>query len=261
MSKRRKKPKAEKRKGETKPRPAMGARTLYEQALRSAATGDPAEARRIYAALAKDLPDPRLKALVLNDQATLAVLAGDREAALRLLREALLIDPQSQVTRFNLSFLEDEITEVSVEQPASAHKEVPAEPSQPEGSGKVAILSFLFNWPTSGGGNVHTAELARFLAEAGYTVRHFYPRFAPWGIGNVAAPPFPSEGLEFSEQDWTIPSIQARFRQAVDAFGPDTCQGRKTRRMPNTEGAPPAGAQLFIPVSCSSHQPIFMLPP
>ena len=32
----------------------------------------------------------------------------------------------------------------------------------------AAILSFLFNWPSTGGGNHHTAELAAFLARAGY---------------------------------------------------------------------------------------------
>jgi glycosyltransferase involved in cell wall biosynthesis len=94
-------------------------------------------------------------------------------------------------------------------------------PAQLEGPGKVAILSFLFNWPSSGGGNVHTAELARFLARAGYAVHHFYPRYGPWAIGNVTDPPFPSEGLDFTEADWNVAGIQARFRQAVDASGPD----------------------------------------
>ena len=37
---------------------------------------------------------------------------------------------------------------------------------------RVAILSFLFNWPSIGGGNIHTVELATFLARAGYDVRH-----------------------------------------------------------------------------------------
>src|SRR5262249_31121249 len=109
----------------------------------------------------------------------------------------------------------------TAEQAESERKEVPAEPCQLERVTKVAIVSFLFNWPTAGGGNVHTAELARALAKAGYAVRHFYPCFAPWDIGNVTAAPFPSEGLEFTEHDWNVAAIQARFRQAVDAFGPD----------------------------------------
>ena len=48
---------------------------------------------------------------------------------------------------------------------------------------KVAILSFLFNWPTTWGGNVHTQELAIFLGRAGYDVRHSDVDYAGWGIG------------------------------------------------------------------------------
>jgi hypothetical protein len=32
---------------------------------------------------------------------------------------------------------------------------------------KIAVVSFLFNWPSTGGGIVHTTELCRFLGEAG----------------------------------------------------------------------------------------------
>src|SRR5207248_78271 len=59
----------------------------------------------------------------------------------------------------------------------------PAAPAPP--AVKVAILSFLFSWPSTGGGNVHTAALALFLARAGYDVRHLYARFPPWRIGAV----------------------------------------------------------------------------
>jgi hypothetical protein len=86
MSKQRKKAKTDRRKAGNPPRTELGIQTLYEHACRSAAMGESAEARRIYAALSKDLPESRLKALVLNDQATLAVLAGDRDAALCPLR-------------------------------------------------------------------------------------------------------------------------------------------------------------------------------
>src|SRR5205807_2417955 len=87
---------------------------------------------------------------------------------------------------------------------------------------KVAILSFLFNWPSTGGGNVHTHELALFLAKAGYDVRHFYVRFPPWQIGNVPeALPFPSEALAFEESNWNAVKIQDRFREAVAAYDPD----------------------------------------
>src|SRR5207237_227493 len=86
---------------------------------------------------------------------------------------------------------------------------------------KVALVSFLFNWPSHGGGNIHTAELAHFLALGGYTVRHFYPRYEPWNIGRVSADLPHSHALEFAESDWNVPAIQARFRAAVDAFAPD----------------------------------------
>jgi glycosyltransferase involved in cell wall biosynthesis len=90
----------------------------------------------------------------------------------------------------------------------------------PVGHSKVAIVSFLFNWPSTGGGIVHTVELAQFLARSGYDVRLIYARYEPWGIGGVHGDlPFPAEALEFS--DWTAEAIQSRFRQAVEAFAPD----------------------------------------
>jgi glycosyltransferase involved in cell wall biosynthesis len=65
-------------------------------------------------------------------------------------------------------------------------------------------------------------DLARFLGQAGYEVRHFYARFDPWGIGQVEGDlPFPSEALTFDPEGWNLPAIQKRFRQAVDAFCPD----------------------------------------
>jgi hypothetical protein len=220
MSKRRKKAGPQKRTAEALPSPGVGIQALYERASRCAAEGQTEEARRIYSTLAKDISDRRLRALVCNDQATLAALAGDRPAALEGLRQALAIDPQCEPARFNLTLLEDELAE-EAPTPGESVAAVPATPDESAGAVKVAILSFLFNWPTSGGGNVHTAELASFLARAGYTVRHFYPRYAPWGIGQVVGAPFPGEALEFAEADWTVPAIQARFRTAVDAFTPD----------------------------------------
>ena len=51
---------------------------------------------------------------------------------------------------------------------------------------RVAVLSFLFNWPSTGGGNMHTAGLVEFLKRAGYEVRHYFARYPAWGIGRVA---------------------------------------------------------------------------
>jgi glycosyltransferase involved in cell wall biosynthesis len=221
MSSRRKKSKSRKRQDKTQAKPELGIQVLYERASRCAEGGQLNEARRIYESLASTVSERRLKALLRNDQATLAALAGDRTAALQGFWEALVIDSQCEPARFNLTLLGDELAEEVAKASATAAPAEPARSSETTSAGKVAILSFLFNWPTSGGGNVHTAELARFLAKAGYTVRHFYPRYAPWGIGNVEGAPFPSEGLAFEEKDWNVPAIRAQFRQAVDVFGPD----------------------------------------
>jgi GT2 family glycosyltransferase/glycosyltransferase involved in cell wall biosynthesis/SAM-dependent methyltransferase len=87
---------------------------------------------------------------------------------------------------------------------------------------RVAILSFLFNWPSTGGGIVHTVELADFLGRAGYDVRHIYARRLPWGIGRVTqAVPFDSRPLDFDESAFQAAEIQSRFRQAVEEFDPD----------------------------------------
>jgi hypothetical protein len=53
----------------------------------------------------------------------------------------------------------------------------PRPPGSPDQPIRAAILSFLLNWPSTGGGNHHTAELAKFLALAGYEVKHFFARY------------------------------------------------------------------------------------
>ncbi len=156
-----------------------------------------------------------------NDEAALAAQAGDLTAALEGFRQALDIDPLCLPGRFNLTLLEDALAEDTGPSDEAPAARPPAQSPQQPSAVRVAIVSFFFNWPTSGGGNIHTAELARWLAKVGYTVRHFYPRYAPWGIGNVTNPPFASEALDFTERDWIVPAIKARIRQAVDAFHPN----------------------------------------
>ncbi len=87
---------------------------------------------------------------------------------------------------------------------------------------RVAVLSLLFNWPSTGGGNMHTAGLVEFLGRDGFDVRHFYAQHERWGIGRVSGDDLvASEALVFAETDWNVASIRERFRAAVDAFGPD----------------------------------------
>jgi glycosyltransferase involved in cell wall biosynthesis len=226
----------------------------YRRACRLAAQGRPTAARPLYERLAAETDDPRIKALVANDLAALAALDGDTAKACTTLRAALELDPHCEPARLNLALLEPGA-------PAGSPPEVgPAGPQAEDGDArqghgssfarsspplrplgadaassppspadrngeppiKVALLSLLFNWPSTGGGTVHTAELARFLSRAGYDVRHFYARHLDWGVGRVETPlPYPHEALEFDVAGWDADTIRDRFRQAVAAFDPD----------------------------------------
>lgn len=87
---------------------------------------------------------------------------------------------------------------------------------------RIAVLSFLFNWPSTGGGIVHTVELCDFLQRAGYLVEHFYARYDAWELGVVTQQtPMKSQVLNFRESEWNARTIQQRYRQAVDAFDAD----------------------------------------
>ncbi len=87
---------------------------------------------------------------------------------------------------------------------------------------KVAILSLLFNWPSTGGGTVHTWELAECLQKDGYQVRHFYAVNESFGVGKVTEE-LNYEGcpLQFSDSEWNAAQIRYRFQTAVKAFNPD----------------------------------------
>jgi hypothetical protein len=112
---------------------------------------------------------------------------------------------------------------------------------------RVAVLSFLFNWPSTGGGNMHTAGLVDFLGRDEFEVRHFYARYPAWGIGRVEGEGHPgaadgetfgpehggvrdprrtpglvaSEAIDFADSEWSVRTIRERFRAAVDSFSPD----------------------------------------
>jgi glycosyltransferase involved in cell wall biosynthesis len=199
-----------------------GCRTLYHQARQCARNGLTAQARSLYDSLVASVSDPHLKALVLNDRAALDAAAGQLDRAQTGFEQSLLADPACEAARLNLALIQADLAPSP--QPCQVPLAIARPPAFPRQLApvKVAIVSFLFNWPSTGGGIVHTVELAQFLSRAGFQVQHFHARFAPWGIGGVEAPlPFVSEALEFSEADWNLPSIQRRFRQAVDAFAPD----------------------------------------
>jgi glycosyltransferase involved in cell wall biosynthesis len=217
-------------------RPVSGAKAglppLYEHACESAEHGRWEEARSFFGELQGEVKEPWLKALIANDLAAIAAAEGDTEAAGQSLEAALAVDPECPVARKNLALIQSVFDRVG----EGGRLERVAEGAAPKWDADrrqalqletdakvlVAILSFLFNWPSTGGGIVHTVELAQFLGRAGYVVQHVFARFEPWGIGGVeGTPPLPSKALEFDESTWSAPTIQARFRQAVDAFDPD----------------------------------------
>ena len=87
---------------------------------------------------------------------------------------------------------------------------------------RIAILSLLFNWPSTGGGTVHTKELAANFSSRGYEVLQIYTVYQPWGIGRVSEPlNYPSQSLPFSSCEWNEQTIRERYRQALREFQPD----------------------------------------
>jgi glycosyltransferase involved in cell wall biosynthesis len=201
----------------------VGLRELYLHACANAERGDSTEACRLYEQLLQTAIDPHFRALLCNDIAALTVQAGDVDAGRRGFEAALAVDAECMCARENLAILLADTGPV-VASAAQASLLLPKTPEigASSASAKVAIVSFLFNWPSTGGGIVHTVELARFLAKAGYEVRHFYVRYTAWEIGKVELQlSFPSEALEFDDASWKLCAIQDRFREAVDQFHPD----------------------------------------
>jgi glycosyltransferase involved in cell wall biosynthesis len=207
-------------------RDPQGAREAdYRAARELALRGEHRAARRALAALDDERAPAQFRALVRNDLAALSALEGDGGTAEAGFRSALALDPACGPARANLSLLG---TDPRAEGRPPAHAPSPPPAAAPTGaeSGaerrtRVAVVSFLFNWPSTGGGNVHTAELTGFLADAGYEVKHLYARFDPWGIGRVAGTPFPAEAVPFAEAEWTAGRVVQKFRAAVDGFDPD----------------------------------------
>jgi glycosyltransferase involved in cell wall biosynthesis len=203
------------------PAAACNERELYARAVDCASRGDRREAHRLYAQLIETVTDPCLRALITNDQAVLLLQAGDAPAGVRRLQEAAAIDSGCEIARANLALMEADFPSASAVATQTTGNRDAGTSDQDLAPVKMAILSFLFNWPSTGGGIIHTIELARFLAQGGYDVRHYYPSFEPWGIGCVEGSPTPGQALVFKSGDWNVPTIRERFRRAVDTFGPD----------------------------------------
>ena len=154
-----------------------------------------------------------------NNDAVIEAIAGEPLSALGQFEDLLAESRDHELIRLNAAFLEHDLLERSGEA-VPAHS-LPVT-SRSRDRIRVAIVSFLFNWPSTGGGIVHTVELAKFLTQAGFDVQHFYPVRHEWGIGKVEAPlPISSQGIRFDDRDFTVDLIRDRFRQSIRAFKPD----------------------------------------
>jgi glycosyltransferase involved in cell wall biosynthesis len=232
---------------------ANGLPTGYWTACETARGGKYEEARAAYARLGQSAAkgNVRFRVLIQSDLAVLAAMEGKFDEARDEWRAALGVDGGCLPARLNLGLVEAELSwTAAATKPTTAEVEPAAEriespPSdvaaeEPEAETRdrgldkgarfsafpapprLAILSFLFNWPSTGGGNMHTAGLVDFLGRDGYEVRHFYARYPAWGIGRVTDEALvASDAIEFAESEWNVPSIKERFRAAVDSFAPD----------------------------------------
>ena len=87
---------------------------------------------------------------------------------------------------------------------------------------RIAIVSLLFNWPSTGGGTVHTYELAQFLERAGFILCHIFAQYADWQVGSVTGDyGVPHVAVPFTESEWNAPTIRSRFRDRVHDYDPD----------------------------------------
>jgi len=161
------------------------------------------DARTIYHSLTRSKIDEETRSRIENDLAAIEAVMGHNWSSRLHLSRAVISSVENGVYEHNSSLIDA------------------AMPS--EGSAvKVAILSLLFNWPSTGGGTVHTRELAEFLTRDGYAVRHIYAVNAACEVGCVTEPlGYDSEALEFSDAEWNADSVRRRFQAAIREFDPD----------------------------------------
>lgn len=168
-------------------------------------TAGPADVETVAA---ESLGSDHERALALNNRAVAEAAVGDLDRAVELLNEAEGLWQDAEFVRHNVRFLRQQSGESG--------------PSTLIRKTRVAIVGLLFNWPSTGGGTVHTKELAEFLSTAGYDVRQFYAVHDAWQIGQVRETlPYSTEPLEFTDDEWTSDAIRDRFRRAVADYEPD----------------------------------------
>ena len=111
-----------------------------------------------------------------NATAVSEAMLGQVTRARRGLRSVLRLDDTCVVAHENLQLLDEATGAVS-----SSSCQDAEEPPSARTAQRIVLLSFLFNWPSTGGGIVHTVELARFLSEAGYEIQLIHPVYPALG--------------------------------------------------------------------------------
>ncbi|QDT76780.1 Spore coat protein SA [Gimesia maris] len=183
----------------------------YQLACEHARSGVLTEAERLFQELAK-AEQGRGLSLVLNNLGAVKAALGDSHAASQFFEEALTVTAGYEPSVQNLNFLAQLSGRNAENEHAQNHSS----------ARRIAIVSLLFNWPSTGGGTVHTKELAQFLVLAGYDVHQFYATYQDWGIGVVSDDlPYLATPLVFDANTWDEEKIRARFKTAVDRFSPD----------------------------------------
>ncbi|QDU39661.1 2-deoxystreptamine glucosyltransferase [Maioricimonas rarisocia] len=182
----------------------------YARIRRLALRGHFAMAQELLEQLVEEAPSVGATAAVArNDLAVLAALQGDVAGARRQLVSVVSDHPAAVAALENLQLLMGQQEPNELADRSSFRT-------------RVAVVSMLFNWPSTGGGTVHTKELCQFLAGAGYEVLHIIAHHASWGVGQLQSDlGYPHEVLPFADRDWTAQTIRTRFRDAVDQFEPD----------------------------------------
>ncbi len=180
-----------------------------QAANRLAVAGKLNEARQCLSLLISSAVSSHDRAAAFNDRAALAAVRGFHHAAQRDWERAARLNPELSTCRRNLAILQERFSELGLAESGASR-------------GRIAILSLLFNWPSTGGGTVHTKELAEALQQDGYAVQHIYAVHEPWRLGQVTEDlSVPTTPLHFNESDWHGAEIRRRFREAVDEFAPD----------------------------------------
>ncbi|MFH1303418.1 MAG: glycosyltransferase family 4 protein [Planctomycetota bacterium] len=187
----------------------MSTSEKMDTACQQAMNGLLLDAQALFQELAEQ-EESSSHSLVFNNLAAVKAALGETSAARQLFEQALTFTTEYKPAVQNLKFL---------------NQQFPAETENQKHRGvarRIAIVSLLFSWPSTGGGTVHTKELAQFLVQAGYEVHQFYAVYQDWGVGLVRDDlPYQATPLVFDHETWNETQIRNRFKTAVDQFSPD----------------------------------------